>query len=148
MRLKAGLAAAHDGADAALDVVEAFAGNPARTVASLVLGMSAGVVVAGALGLNMVVSVLGSGQAAGLGLLDGRLGVLATGLVIGLGANPTHEAIKALSRLKQRNGWVQAVADLTAPVQDDQATSAPAPTTRRSAALTTQPGARYVRATD
>lgn len=145
-RLKAGLAAAHDGAQAALDVVEAFADNPARKVASLLLGMSAGVVVTGALGLNMVVSVLGSGAAAGLGLLDGRLGVLVTGLVVGLGANPTHEAIKALSRLKQRNGWVQAVADLTTPGGDG--TSAPAPTTRRAVALTGPSGARYVRATD
>jgi hypothetical protein len=146
VRLKSGLATAHDGADAALDVVEAFADNPARKVASLMLGMSAGVVVAAALGLNMVVSVLGSGAPTGLGLLDGRLGVLATGLVIGLGANPTHEAIKALSRLKQRNGWVQAVADLTSPSSSDPDVSAPAPTTRGAAA--SQPGARYVKATD
>jgi hypothetical protein len=77
--------------------ITSFSDNPARKIASLCLGAAFGLIVAAFLGLNMFVAVLEGdveGQFAGL------TGVLFTGVIIGFGANPTHEVIKALQRRK------------------------------------------------
>jgi hypothetical protein len=103
-------------ANRAGDIVVSFADNPARKVLSLMVGSILGVAVASFMGLNLFLAVLDdpsadapSGTDTGIcdggaaACLDGRAGVLVTGLVIGLGANPTHEVIKALQR-RRRNG--------------------------------------------
>jgi hypothetical protein len=83
----------------ALDIVASFKDNPARRIASLILGASLGLLVAGFMGLNIFVAVLGSGDA---GELAGTAGILLTGLIVGLGSNPTHEVVKSLQRYKER----------------------------------------------
>ncbi len=79
------------------DVIQSFDDNPARKLASLSFGVSAGMLVAAVLGTNMFSAILDNADDLRLAL-DGTVGVLVTGIVIGLGSNPTHEAIKALER--------------------------------------------------
>jgi hypothetical protein len=95
--LERGLRAAGDVLSSAQDVVGAFKDNPARKTMSIALGVPLGILAIGVLGLNMFSAVLGPdvpSYMAGLG------GILATGVVVGLGSNPTHEVIKALQRRK------------------------------------------------
>ncbi len=81
----------------ATTIVSSFGDNPARRIASILLGAGAGMLVAGFMGLNLFRAVLG--QDAGLAV--GVVGVLLTGIVMGLGSSPTHEVIKALKNYKE-----------------------------------------------
>jgi hypothetical protein len=81
----------------ATTIVATFDDNPARRVASILLGASAGMLVAGFVGLNIFAAILEHGA----GLAGGPIGVLLTGIVIGLGSNPTHEVIKSLQTYKE-----------------------------------------------
>lgn len=90
--------------------ITSFDDNPARKIASLCLGAALGLVVTALLGLNMFVALL-EGDVAGQ--LAGLTGILLTGVVVGLGANPTHEVIKALQRRKAASG----APSTTAPAQ-------------------------------
>jgi hypothetical protein len=104
------LRAASDAAERASLIIASFTDNPARRVASLILGASLGMVLAGALGLNLFVATLAApdGTTDIVGLLAGKLGFLVTGVVIGLGSSPTHEVVKSLQAYKDaRSGAVQ-----------------------------------------
>ena len=92
------LAVARAGMQEALDVIDAFQDNPARRLASLILGSIIGLGVAGATSLNLFTATL-AGDA---GLLGGSAGVALTGIILGFGAGPTHEVVKALQRYKER----------------------------------------------
>lgn len=113
------------------EAIETFSDNPARRVFSMFAGALIGLLVAGFLGLNLFLAVAeseneqageedgtsqtdtasGSVTAAAVegaatdtqSPFDGDLGIVLTGIIMGLGANPTHEVIKALQRRKQRD---------------------------------------------
>ena len=88
--------------DASL-IISSFSDNPARRAASLVLGASLGMLVAGAVGLNLFVATLAGPNGSSPDLptvLAGWLGVVLTGVVIGLGSGPTHEVVKSLQAYK------------------------------------------------
>lgn len=84
------------GAKGALKALNGFVGsftdNPARRVISMFIGMFVGLLVAGIVGIDGVDAALGRGPAA--------WGVIATGLLVGLGSSPTHEVITALQEYK------------------------------------------------
>ena len=86
--------------DLAMTLVESFSDNPARRIASMLIGVGLGVVAAGFLGLNIFVAVLGDTN----GSWAAVLGVVVTGVVVGLGSSPTHEVIKALQNYKASRG--------------------------------------------
>lgn len=106
---RTGLDGANRSIELALDIVESFDDNPARRVASLILGASLGILLAGYFGLNIFAATLGEEVA----VVSGIGGVLITGIVVGFGASPTHEIIKGLQRFKDRNTPRIAVADGT-----------------------------------
>lgn len=92
---------------------------------SLAIGATLGVLVCGLMGLNLFLAVLeddttspaalqrvaaqeSDNEDSGCsnnpaGCLDGTAGILLTGIVVGLGSNPTHEVIRALQRRKRSN---------------------------------------------
>jgi hypothetical protein len=74
--------------------------NLGRRFISLFLGVALGVVVTGVLRLDLVSTIFQSS----IGGLPFNLkfywGVIVTGVVIGLGSNPTHEAIRVLQEFK------------------------------------------------
>lgn len=83
-----------------MTVAESFTDNPARRVASILIGGGLGMIAAGFMGLNIFSAILGTeanGLAAGLG-------VIVTGFVIGLGSSPFHEVVKALQNYKESQG--------------------------------------------
>jgi hypothetical protein len=69
------------------------ADNLGRRVISLFLGMYLGLVVAGVLGLDLLQAIFTTSLAF-------NLGVVLTGLVMGLGSSPTHEVIQVLQNWK------------------------------------------------
>jgi hypothetical protein len=77
--------------------VEKFKDNPGRRLISLYLGALFGLLVAGFIGLDAFAATLGTNVISSAGP---KLGVAATGIVMGLGSNPTHELIGALKSLK------------------------------------------------
>ncbi|WP_040493261.1 hypothetical protein [Ilumatobacter nonamiensis] len=91
------LRSAGDVLTSAHEVVGAFTSNPARTTMSIALGVPMAILASGVLGLNMFAAVLGPDVPP---YMAGVLGILATGVVMGLGSNPTHEVINALQRRK------------------------------------------------
>jgi hypothetical protein len=99
-----------DATDRALLVISAFDDNPARRIASLIMGASIGMLAAGGLGLNLFAATLGDANGSDVpGLLAGALGVVITGIVIGFGASPTHEVIGALKEYKESRRGGQAI---------------------------------------
>src|SRR5262249_28277230 len=83
------------------DILAGFKDNPAKKLISMMIGTFVGLVIAGFAGLDLF-------QAAGLPLgptdpaaikaaLFPYVGVMLTGLVVGLGANPTHEVVRLVS---------------------------------------------------
>ncbi|HET9906424.1 MAG TPA: hypothetical protein VFQ23_07280 [Anaerolineales bacterium] len=84
------------------DFVATFKDNPGRRLISLFAGAIAGLIIAGVLRLDLFQAVL---QTSSLAQESGFLpytGVAITGLLMGLGANPTHEAIRLLQEIKNR----------------------------------------------
>lgn len=75
-----------------------FKDNPGRRLISLYAGAIMGVAVAGVFGLDILQAVLEPGPE---GLPYPSLRVVFTGLVIGLGSNPTHEMIRAVQEYKK-----------------------------------------------
>jgi len=101
---------ASDLAERASLIIASFADNPARRVASLLLGISIGMLVAAAVGLNLFSATLAppAGATDISGLLAGKAGIVLTGIVIGLGSSPTHEVVKSLQAYKEaRAGSVE-----------------------------------------
>jgi hypothetical protein len=80
------------------EFVQTFADNPARRLMSIYAGALLGLVFAWALRLDAIQATLGTIDFPGVAP---NLGVAATGLVIGLGAAPTHEVIKTLQETKE-----------------------------------------------
>jgi hypothetical protein len=75
-----------------------FKDNPGRRLISLFLGGLLGIGVAGLFGLDLFRAVLGT-QAEGIMV---ELQVIATGMIIGLGAGPTHEVVRLLQEYKEK----------------------------------------------
>lgn len=94
--------------------IATFKDNPGKRLLSLELGALAGLAVAGMLGVDVFRAVLSPDSKADIAFnwptsIDGIwswivtapfLGVAATGLLLGLGSNPTHEVIGALQQYK------------------------------------------------
>jgi hypothetical protein len=78
--------------------VASFKDNPGRRLISLYLGVLAGVVVAGFMGLDLVRASL---QIPPDKLSHPRLDIVLTGVVLGLGSSPTHEVIRAIQEYKK-----------------------------------------------
>jgi hypothetical protein len=81
------------------DFVATFKDNPARRLISIVIGAILGLVVAGFMRLD-IVAAAGGIEFGNNGLGNG-LGVAITGLLVGLGSSPTHEAVRALQKYKE-----------------------------------------------
>lgn len=83
------------------DFAASFKDNPGKRTISIFVGGFLGIAIAGLFGLDVFKAILGTTLAAGLG-------VALTGLVMGLGSNPTHEIINLLQAIKtnrqQQNG--------------------------------------------
>jgi|SRR6185369_16195047 len=77
------------------DFLATFKDNPGRRLISIYLGAILGLVVAGFFGLDVFAAASGSVSACP------RLMVLLTGVIIGLGSNPTHEVIRAIQEFKK-----------------------------------------------
>ena len=83
-------------------LLKTFGDNPGRRMVSLYAGAVLGIGVAALLGLDVFAAAAGGSGESGDWLQQLHLAVPATGLIIGLGSNPTHDVIKALQSLKQR----------------------------------------------
>jgi hypothetical protein len=88
------------------DFLATFKDNPGRRLISIYLGAVLGLGVAGLFSLDVFQAVLQTpAQEATGGLLDAcvllDVRVIFTGLVIGLGSNPTHEVIRAIQEYKE-----------------------------------------------
>ncbi len=79
--------------------LDTFNDNPGRRLISICLGCIIGVIAAGALGLDALQATLGTTPSVAVVLPN--LGTAMTGIVIGLGASPTHEIIRTLQETKQ-----------------------------------------------
>jgi hypothetical protein len=101
---QAALEAASDAADRASLIIASFQDNPARRIASFAIGAGLGMLLAGGVGLNRFLATLGAAAAEGGAAqqaIAGTLGIVLTGIVIGLGSAPTHEVVKALQAYKE-----------------------------------------------
>ena len=77
------------------DFLATFKDNPGRRLISIYLGTMLGLPVAGFFGLDLFAAASGTASA------HGRWSVLLTGVIIGLGSNPTHEVIRAIQEFKK-----------------------------------------------
>ena len=91
------------GIEGVTNFVETFKDNPGRRLISLFAGAIAGLVIAGSVGLDVFQAVLQTSSSAQESAILPHLGVAITGLIMGLGANPTHEVIRLLQEIKNRN---------------------------------------------
>lgn len=82
--------------------VETFKDNPGRRLISLFAGALVGLMIAGLTGLDVFQAVLQTSASSGQSAVLPHLGVAITGILMGLGANPTHEAIRLLQEVKNR----------------------------------------------
>jgi hypothetical protein len=76
------------------DFLSTFKDNPGRRLISIYLGAILGLFVAGFFGLDVLAAASDSPSKC-------PLMVLLTGLIIGLGSNPTHEVIRAIQEFKK-----------------------------------------------
>lgn len=90
------------GIEGVTNFVETFKDNPGRRLISLFAGAIAGLVIAGSIGLDMFQAVLQTSSTAQAPVMFPHVEVAITGLIMGLGANPTHEAIRLLQEIKNR----------------------------------------------
>lgn len=97
----------NDAASRADELLNQVNDNPARRLISILVGSFLGLLAAGILGLDLIGATLGEnpwGTGADQPWLDRtlpNLGAAVTGLVMGLGASPTHELIKTLQETKK-----------------------------------------------
>jgi hypothetical protein len=104
--LGSGVALATTAVTGLTDFAATFKDNPGRRLLSLYLGIAAGCLIAGPLGLDLFRAVLQNSTSVIVfqgSSLERTIywGVALTGIIMGLGANPTHEAIKALQEYKK-----------------------------------------------
>jgi hypothetical protein len=81
------------------DFVKSFSDNPGRRIVSLFLGGLLGLAAAWVFNLDLLATVLKTGQPHAL-----WLGIVMSGLVIGLGSSPAHEIIQAINNWRQSQG--------------------------------------------
>jgi hypothetical protein len=85
------------------DLVTSFKDNPGRRLISLFLGSFLGMAIAGVIGMDVFQATV-SPQVVGTAQTTARLfpcvRVAVTGLVIGLGSDPTHQVIQVLQQYK------------------------------------------------
>ena len=84
------------------DFVATFKDNPGRRMISLFGGALVGLLMAWALHLDVFRTVLETPAPAQPAVLLPFVGVALTGMLMGLGANPTHEVIRILQEIKNR----------------------------------------------
>jgi hypothetical protein len=99
-QLTANLRLANQALAGLTDFVGSFRDNPGRRLVSIYAGALLGLGVAAILGLDLFLAIFGRPPNSG-GLVP-YLGVVLTGLVIGLGSNPTHEVISVLQEIKKQ----------------------------------------------
>jgi hypothetical protein len=102
-KVKTDIEIAQAAATATSTFIGSLTDNPGRRVLSIYAGSMLGLAVAGVLSLDMFNAILGNVLALTLGGFSLKLGIAATGLIMGVGANPTHEAIKLLQRIKEKS---------------------------------------------
>ena len=85
--------------DGAINFVSSFKENPGRRLISIYIGMLLGLCMAWVTGLDVFQATLGAANSLS-GSINSHLGVAFTGLVLGLGASPTHEVIQLLKEAK------------------------------------------------
>jgi hypothetical protein len=95
----------------AIDVIGSFQDNPFRRLTSLMLGAAAGTLVTSFVGVNLFAAISTGGDA-----LKGALGVVVTGMVVGLGSGPTHELVKSLQANKNSGQLLGVPSSVLAPV--------------------------------
>ena len=83
------------------EFAKSFKSNPGRRLMSLLMGTYLGYFVAAVWGLDLFQIVLGQPAAAWTFIGLPHPGIAVTGLVMGLGANPTHEVIRFLEETKK-----------------------------------------------
>lgn len=101
----------------ALDVIASIQDNPFRRLSSLMVGAAAGTMVASFVGVNLFAAI----SDAGIPALQGTLGVVVTGIVVGLGSGPTHELVKSLQANKKARQLQPIDTRVLAPVQSPRA---------------------------
>ncbi|HKY53215.1 MAG TPA: hypothetical protein VJM08_02865 [Anaerolineales bacterium] len=89
------------GIEGVTNFVETFKDNPGRRLISLFAGSIVGMAIAGVIGLDIFEAVLGVPIPLDQGPYLPHAGVALTGLLMGLGASPTHEAIRLLQEVKK-----------------------------------------------
>jgi hypothetical protein len=85
------------------DFLATFKDNPGRRLISIYLGAILGLLVAGFFGLDVFAAATRSVSTATTGSVSTcpRFMVLLTGVIIGLGSNPTHEVIRSIQEFKK-----------------------------------------------
>jgi len=85
------------------DFLATFKDNPGRRLISIYLGAILGLLVAGFFGLDVFAAATRSVSTATTASVSTcpRFMVLLTGVIIGLGSNPTHEVIRAVQEFKK-----------------------------------------------
>jgi hypothetical protein len=81
--------------------VETFKDNPGRRLISLFAGALVGMIIAGSMGLDVFQAALQTTDSTQTSNLLPNVGIAFTGLLMGFGANPTHEAIRLLQEIKK-----------------------------------------------
>jgi hypothetical protein len=103
------------------DFMATFKDNPGRRLISIYVGSILGLIVAGAIGLDVFKAAMetqATAAAAGATAKSPcwQWGVALTGLLMGLGSNPTHEVIRAIQEVKKsRKGDNDPRPDISAP---------------------------------
>lgn len=109
------------------DFVATFKDNPGRRMISICFGAFIGLIVAWAAGMDVFAAAgevtLNTG---GTGLFP-YVGIALTGVLIGLGSNPTHEVIRVLQEMKKN----RTLANMPAPELGSAGEAAPAVTAYR-----------------
>ena len=121
-------------ATGALDLVAALKDNPGKKIISLLIGAALGLIAAGFVGLDLF-------AAAGAALPGGedfKVGVMITGLILGLGSNPTHQVVSVVTDAAKARRSAQ----LGEPAVEPDPTSAPT-TPQSPAASPTLRAARF-----
>ena len=83
--------------DSAVNFVDTFKENPGRRLISIYFGAVLGLILVWITGLDLFRASLGTGEV----WAGARLGTAFTGLILGLGASPTHEVIQILKEIKR-----------------------------------------------
>jgi len=78
------------------DFLATFKDNPGRRLVSIYIGVTLGLAISGTFSLDVVNASLGNTSSE-----PSVLNVILTGILIGLGSNPTHEVIRAIQEFKK-----------------------------------------------